>query len=304
MANATAAIEAGSARLLGALAVVGAGLAWSIGGLLVRATESDTWSILTFRSLAVALSIGLLLVWRRRGRVWPAIRELGWSAPLGGLFLAVAMSGFVFALSLTTAFNALMMLSTGPVLAAGLGWLVLREPVRRATWAAILLAMTGVAVMVWEGLGAGSLPGNLLALLAVLGFAGYTVLARASKVEDSTPCVLLAGIFAGLLGAAMALAEGGDLWIGLDDLLLCLAMGSVQIGFGFVLYSYGARRVPVAEATLLVQTEALFGPLWVWLVFAERPSDLALVGGFVLLSAVVFQAASGLRKRRPPVGIV
>ncbi len=304
MAHATLAIDPGSARLVGALAVVGAGLAWSMGGLLVRATESDTWSILIFRSLAVAISIGLVLAWRRQGRVWPAIRALGWSAPLGGLFIAVAMSGFVFALSLTTVFNAMMMLSTGPVIAAGLGWLVMRETVRRATWGAIALAMVGVAVMVWDGLATDSLSGNLLALLSVLCFAGYTVLARASKVEDSTPCVLLAGLFAAALALGMALAEGGVVWVGLHDLLLCFAMGSVQIAFGFVLYSFGARRVPAAEATLLAQTEALFGPLWVWFAFAERPSDPALIGGLILLSAVVFQAASGLRKRRPPVGIV
>ena len=304
MANATLALEPGTGRLVGALAVVGAGLVWSMGGLLVRATESDTWSVLIWRSLMVAVSIGAVLAWRRRGRVLLALRELGWSAPLGGLFIAIAMSGFVFALSLTTVFNAMMMISAGPVLAAGLGWLVLRETVRRATWLAIAIAMVGVGFMVWDGLATDSLLGNLMALLSVAGFCAYTVLARASKVQDSTPCVLLAGLIAGAVAFVMALQEGGAVWVGMHDLLLCLAMGSVQIAFGFVLYSFGARRVPAAEGTLLAQTEALFGPLWVWMAFAERPSDPALVGGLILLSAVVFQAASGLRKRRPPVGIV
>ena len=292
------------ARLFGALAVLAAGIVWSSGGLLVRATQNDTWSILIWRSLAAGAAIALVLAVQRRGRVWPAFRELGWLAPLGGLFVAVSMSSFVFALQRTTVFNTLMMLSMAPLMAAALGWLVLREPVRRTTWIAIAFAILGVAVMVWDGLRTDGLTGNLMALLAALGFAGFTVLSRASPRQVTTPCVVVGGLLGSAAAALLALSEGAALWIGWTDLWLCLAMGFAQIGFGFVLYTWGAQRLPAAEAALLAMTEVVFGPIWVWLVYAELPSEHAMVGGLILLGAVAYQAVSGLRRQRPPVGLV
>jgi len=304
MSQAALTFEPSPGRLLGAIAVLGAGLAWSTGGLLVRGTVSDAWSVLIYRSLAVAACMALVISVRRRGQVLLAFRSLGWVAPVGGLCIATAMSCFVLAMTYTTVFNTVMMMSIGPMMAAGLGWLVMREPVRRATWFAIAAAVVGVAIMVWDGLATDSILGNLLGLLSITAFATFTVLARNSQVEDTTPCVLLAGVFGAVAALFMAIETGGAVWVGVNDLLLCLCMGFAQVGIGFVLYTYGAHRLPAAETTLLVQTEVIFGPVWVWLVFAERPTDPALLGGAILLGAVVYQAASGLRKRRPPVGML
>ena len=292
------------ARLFGALSVLAAGLVWSSGGLLVRATENPTWSILIWRSLSAGLAIALVLMVQRRGNIAPAFRQLGWLGPFGGVCIGLSMSCFVFALQLTTVFNTVMMLSMSPLLAAALGWIVLREPVRSSTWVAIGFAMLGILVMVWDGVETGSLLGNAFGLLATVGFACFTVLTRARKTQDSTPCVVLGGLFGSLAALLVVQIEGGPVWVGWSDLLLCLAMGFLQIGLGFVFYIWGARRLSAAEAALLALTEVVFGPLWVWLVFRESPSEAAMLGGLILLGAVAYQAASGLRKRRPPVGII
>jgi drug/metabolite transporter (DMT)-like permease len=214
------------------------------------------------------------------------------------------MSAFVFSLQLTAVFNALMMLSMAPLLAAALAWLVLREPVRKATWIAIVLAIVGVLVMVWDGLRTDSVLGNVMGLVAVTGFAAFTVVARKAKGQSTTPCVVYGGILGSVAALAIVLSEDGPVWIGWTDLMLCLAMGFAQIGLGFVFYTWGAQRLPAAEAALLALSEVVVGPLWVWLVYAEVPSEHAMVGGLILLGAVAYQAASGLRKQRPPVGIV
>jgi len=294
-------------KLFGALGVLAAGLVWSSGGLLIRATESPTWSILIWRSLSVGVAIALLLAVQHRGRLGPSFRKLGWIAPAGGFCLGLAMSAFVFSLQLTTVFNTLMMLSMSPLVAAALGWIVLREPVRRATWIAIAFAIVGILVMVWDGVETDSLLGNAFALLCSIGSASFIVLARVAQVSraaDATPCVALGGFFGALAALVMVQVEGGPVWVGWNDLALCVAMGFLQIGLGFVIYIWGARRLSAAEAALLALTEVVFGPVWVWLVFHEAPSDAALIGGLILLGAVVFQAASGLRKRRPPIGII
>lgn len=295
------------ARLVGALAVLAAGLVWSSGGLLIRATESPPWSILIWRSLSVGLAIALLLFVQRQGRLWPAFRRLGWIAPAGGFCIGLSMTTFVLSMQLTTVFNTLMMLAMSPLLAAGLGWIVLRESVRRATWIAIAFAIIGIMVMVWDGIETDSLLGTFFALLCSVGSAAFIVLARVAQLgrsADATPCVALGGIFGSLAAFLMVQVQGGTVWVGWTDLALCAAMGFLQVGLGFVIYLWGARRLSAAEAALLALTEVVFGPVWVWLVFHEAPTEAALIGGLILLGAVVFQAASGLRKRRPPIGII
>ena len=292
------------AHLFGALSVLAAGLVWSSGGLLVRGTESPTWSVLIWRSLSAGLAIAVVLAVQRRGNLAPAFRQIGWLGPLGGFCIGLSMTAFVFSLQLTTVFNTLMMLSMSPLLAAALGWIVLRERVRRATWIAIALAMIGILVMVWDGVRTDSLLGTAFGLLSTVGFAAFTVLTRAAKGKDSTPCVVLGGLMGSLAALVVVQIEGGPVWVGWNDLLLCLAMGFLQIGLGFVFYIWGARRLTAAEAALLALTEVVFGPIWVWLVYAEVPSEHAMVGGLILLGAVTYQASTGLRKRRPPVGIV
>lgn len=286
----------GGARLLGALAIVLSGLLWSGGGLFFRLLESPfVWSILIWRFLAVMLFF-VLLVWvRRRGRLLVFVQELGWRVLPGACFFAGASLFFVWSLSLTTVFNAVMMLAAQPILAAGLAWLVLREAVRASTWLAMLVAGAGIFLMVRDSLDGEGFLGTLLALVGSLCFAAYAVFNRWVGAVDTAPVIMVGGLLGAAVAALFAVTQEMPLVLGQDDILLCAAM-SLLLGFGFVLFNWGSRLVPAAESLVLVQTEMIFGPIWVWLVFAERPTDAALLGGLVILLAVLLQAGSGLRR--------
>lgn len=285
----------------GILLVMAAGAFWSFGGILVRLIETaGPWQILLIRSLTLSITLFVVLVVRHRGAVTDELRGIGLDGVAGALCLGVAFTGFIFSLLHTSVANAVFLLSAGPFFAAALAWMVLGERVRRATWIAMTFAVVGVAVMVTGGIGAGVLFGNLAALVAVMGFAGFAVILRRKRRTDSLSLVCLAGIFTALVAAL--LVDGFAL--SLYDFGLCAVMGAMQIGVGMVLFTLGSRHVPAAELTLLSLTEVVLGPIWVWLWIGEEPRLWTLIGGAIVMAALAGHALSGMRRKPPPLGVV
>ena len=285
----------------GVAMVMAAGVLWSLGGLIVRSMEeAGAWQILFVRSAAAALTVLAVLLWRYRGDCLARIRRAGGLAVLAGALIGTAFCGFIFAIMDTTVANAVFVLSAAPFLSAALGWLLLGERVRRGTWLAMVLVLVGVGVMVAGGIVAGAWFGNLMALLTMVGFAGFAVALRYGRANDMLPAVLWAGLLSALVAAAMA----PDLSMTVRDVALSAFMGAGLITGGMILFTAGSRTVPSAELTLLTLTEVVLGPLWVWLAYAEVPSAPTLLGGALVLAAIGGRALSGTRRRTPPFGAV
>jgi DME family drug/metabolite transporter len=296
-----------SGYLQGVLLVALAGVFWSLGGILVRSVEAaGAWQIIFYRSLALAFSLLLIVAVRHRGRLARAFGQAGWNGVLAGACLSAGFIGYVLSLYHTSVANAVFMLGTAPFFSAVLGRFFLGERVRRATWLAMTLALSGIAVMVAGSLVGGTILGNLLALTAGISFAGFNVLLRYGRANDMLPAVVIAGLIAALIAAAVVAASADDagLWaafvLGARDLLLCLTMGSVQVGLGLTVFTIGARHVPAVELALLAMTELVLAPLWVWVGVGEVPSAFTLAGGAVIMMAIACQALAGVRGRRLP----
>ncbi len=274
---------------------------FSLAGILIRSIDTATnWQILLVRSGALALTLFCVLVARHGPRVVEEFRTAGATAVVGGLCLGAGFTGFVFSITSTTVANTVFILGASPFVTALLAWLILGERVRGATWIAMAVALIGVAVMVADGVRAGTLFGTLMALVAALGFAGFVVALRRGRHANMLPAVCLAGLFSALAGVAMAESYAYSL----HDFVICAAMGVVQIGVGLILFTLGSRHVPAVELALLSLTEVILAPLLVWIGMGEVPSALTLVGGAVVLTAVTGQALSGMRRKFPPIGAV
>ena len=215
---------------------------------------------------------------------------------IGGLCLAVGFIGYVWGVMNSTVANALFLISASPLFAALLGWIVMRESVSRSMWFAMGGVMVGVAIMIGEGLAEADLFGDLAALSAALGFAGFTVCIRRGRHTDMSPTILIAAVIAAAVSGTMALAGGAGLAVPLADVGLAAAYGVLVIGAGIFMLTIGARHVPAAELVVLSLTEVVFGPIWVALAFGEIPSLLTLAGGVVLLGSIVGQAVVGMRR--------
>ena len=285
----------------GVLLVLAAGICWSSMGLGIRHIEvANVWQILFFRSLALTTLLLLVLTLRARGNPFPIIQRAGLAGGIGGISLVFAFSGGILAIQTTSVANAMFLFAAAPFFAAILGWLLLNEKVRNATWISMVTALVGIFIMVWEGILLSRIIGNVAALISALGFAVFTISLRWKKLEDMLPTVFLAGLFAIIIAGAICQIKGYGLDIPKHDIWIALALGFFQVGAGLILYTLGSKAVPSAELALLSMTEVIFGPFWVWLFLGETAGVYTLLGGMILLIAIASNALSGLFRKLAP----
>lgn len=282
--------------------VVGGVALWSLMGLAIRLMgDIGTWHILFYRSLGLVPVLFLVILRRSGGRPLPRIIAAGWPAVIGGTGLVFAFAGAIFAIQATTVANAVFLFAATPLLTAVLAWLLLKEPVRPATWAAIVLAGVGIFVMVREGLAIGAGLGNVAALLSASGFAAFTIALRWGRLGDMLPAVLIGAVLSAAVAAVVIAARGESFVLSPRAVALALGMGAGLLGLGMAIYTAGSRVVPAAEIGILSMAEVMLAPVWVWLFLNESASGGTFAGGAVLLAAIALNALTGMRHRPPPI---
>jgi drug/metabolite transporter, DME family len=261
----------------------------SLAGVILRHVEAaDGWQVLFYRSFAFVAVLLLFLVCRHRGATARAFRVVGRPGLVTALSLSPAFILFILALLETTVANVVFILSLSPFVAALFAWLALGEAVGRSTLAAMAVSLVGVGFMFGDGLVAGTLLGDCLALGACLSYSAALVAMRKGRAVDMLPAVCLAGVLTiGVSGLVAMAVSPSHLSIGLRDLTLAAVLGVVQLAFQYILVTTGTRYVPVAEVALIGRLTLVMAPLWVWLAVGEVPGALSLVGGAIILVAVM-----------------
>ncbi len=295
-------ISTTDAHKYGVLFVFAAGVLWSTVGLGIRLIEDAVvWQILLYRSIAMSLLLYVVIRFRSGESPMVQIRRTGFPSVIAGLSLVAAYSGGIYSIQNTSVANAMLLFATAPFMAAVLGWIILRERVRAATWAAIVVAIGGIAIMVADKSGSVVLKGSLAALGSAFGFAVFTVALRWGRTGEMLPSVFLSGLFAMVVTFGICQFSGLSVVLSLQDGAISMGMGVFQVGTGLILYTLGSRSLPAAELALLSLAEVLLGPLWVWLFLGETASFNTLIGGAVLLAAIAGNALSGKRRKPPAI---
>ncbi len=270
------------------------GILNSFGGLILRHIEgASEWQIVFFRTGALTLGLLVFFFVRSGRRGAGEFLRIGVWGLVGGAFFCVMQTMFIFSLSNTTVANTAFMLSSGPVLTALLARAVLGEKVRRGTWAVLLIALSGIGVMVGDGLVTGNILGDLAALAGAFSFACFVVVLRARHTVDMIPSVVIGGLMATSIAF---LATGMDLAVSLPDAGLMVFWGGGLSALVLVFFTIASRHLRGAVLTILLMAEYFLGPFWVWLFIDETPSALALVGGAIVLSGVAGQAYLSMRE--------
>ena len=289
-----------SSRARGVALMLGAGLCWSLGGIIVRKlTLTDTWEIVFWRAAFMAAFLGVLLVALRGRSAVASVRSIGLAGAVSGVCLAAQIYFFILALSHTTAANTFVLMSISPLLAALVGMLFLRERVAWHTWLAIGFALGGIVIMFGEGLGTGRWLGNVFALCVPLGYACQILFVRkvqgaAGRAPDLMPTVFAGAVFA----MTPALFLGWPFDATATDVLLLAIMGCVQLGMGCWLMTLAVPHLRAAEMGLLALTETILAPIWVWLGTGEAPAGAALTGGVLIIGALAANGWVTLRAER------
>ena len=274
--------------------MIGATLCWATAGILVRSMEvTDGWKIAFWRSFFMTAFMLVVLAFQHGGRLPQRIRAMGWPGVVSGILFAGMMISVILALSLTTVANTLVVGSISPFVAALCGYLFLGEKVAPRTWLAMTVAIGGIVIMFFDALSGSGWAGNLIALCIPIGFGANIVILRKNRAAvDMMPSVLLAGIFSMLIALPFAL----PLPVSIGDLALLSLMGIVQLAVGLLLMLAAVRYLASAEIGLLSILEIVFGTVSVWIFIGERPSQAALVGGGMVLGALVANEIAALRR--------
>jgi len=284
----------------GAWLVLGSAVIWSFGGVLARLAEvDDPWVIVFWRTLTASLFILGFLLFRDgpRGAIALA-RNMGVPGLVVAACFATAMTSFIVALNYTTIANILLMQAAVPLIAALISRLAFGEAVGLATWIAIAAVIFGVGVMVSDSLTGGvSLIGDALALLITLVFAVATVVSRRHANVRMTPAVLIATMTAFAVATATGLVGGSDFAVSGRQFAI-LAVFGVSLGLGLAIFTIGVRLIPSAFAALLGTGETVLGPVWAWLILAEVPKARTLLGGGIVLAALIAYLVWQLRQQR------
>jgi drug/metabolite transporter (DMT)-like permease len=281
--TATVALEARRQRR-GQIYVALAAVAWSTAGVLQRQLTLDTSTQVFGRAVFAGAALLAYVAVVERGRVVEAFRSVGLAGVAVALCVATASSSFIAALNHTSVARVLFILAAAPVLAAVLARGMLGEPITRRTVVAMGLALAGVTVMLGAP-GEGSLAGDGLAFLAALAFALSIVITRRRHDVSMAPATCLSQAI--LIVVFLPFASPGE--IAGDDVAWLAALGIGQIALGLVLLTVGARLIPAAQVGLITLLEVVLGPLWVWIALDEQPSTLTLVGGAIVIVAIVVQ---------------
>ena len=267
-------------------------LGWSLSGIFVRLLPGlDGWQINCWRGYwtAVALLVYLVVVYGRgvfkKFAAIPKIALFGSS-----LFFAFGTTLYVSSLTMVSVATVSVIGATSPLFAALLSPWVTGERAGPEAWLAATLAIFGVSIIAWDGLGAGQWLGIFLAIGVPISFAGQTLALRRYRNVDMVPSFCLGGIFsfliAGILGFATGHA-GGGFNVGAREVLLLAAMGTLQLAIPLIFYTRGAISVPAVMLTLVAMLDAVINPLWPWIFVGERPGNAAFVGGSIVIGAVL-----------------
>jgi Predicted permeases len=293
---ATVASQTGALDVRGIALVLGSALFWSFGGAIARYVEvQNSWTIVFWRCLFAGLFlIAFMLVRDGPQGTIRLFRSMGWPGLTVAFGFATASTCFILAISYTTVANVVLIQAGVPLFAALISWLVFREPISVGTWIAIAAVIAGVAIMVSGSLGGDiSLIGNGLALMIAVVFAVTTVVTRRYPHVRMTPAACVGSLIAATIGASMA-----GVWIvSPSDFGRLFAFGALNLGLGMAMFVTGARMIPAALAALLGTMETMLAPVWVALLHNEIPDLRTVVGGTVILVALVTYLAFEMRRQ-------
>ena len=283
-----------------AIFILLAGLCWSLSGIGVRLIEdANVWQIVFYRSISMSLFLGGVVYYTTGQNPIKIALEKGAISWICGFALVLSYVAGVYALQTTSVANTLLLFSTAPFQTAILARVFLGEIVRWRTWSAIGFSLVGVLIMVGGQDNQSHISGDLAALSAALGFAVFTISVRKGRTGNMMPAVFWSAILCLPIMVLICLYTNTSLIVGPKDASIALLLGIIQMGLGLLLFTLGSKTLPAAKMTLLALSEVFFAPLWVWLFLNERIPLQTLIGGSVILLAIIWNVAGKNSQTEP-----
>ena len=274
-------------KIPGYILLLFGGFCLSWGGFIIRSfEEASVWQILLLRSIFFMIALILFLTVTYKKNTIKIIKDAGFAAVLGGFVMSLSFIAFVVSMSNTSVANVVFIISTQTMFLAIFGYFYLKEKISIKSFFSITLAMIGITIMVEDSLSKGSFFGNIVALVIPINFSILVMIIRKNKNLDMVPAIFYSGIFSiiyGLILSETFIFSNHDIFMG-------FLLGVPQLAFGFICITIGSRTTPSTTIGLLMLTETLFAPVWVWLFINEIPTLSVFIGGLVIVIAIILNS--------------
>lgn len=276
-------------------------LLWSTGGLFIKMTTLDAFSVNAGRSFFAALTVAAFTY--KKGL------KLNAFTLLTSILYAGTLTCFVYANKTTTAANAIFLQYTAPIYILILSPFILKEKFRFRDLLTVVLCLAGMSLFFLESpsaenkLATNIFVGNIAALLSGVFFGLYFVLLRHPRsLENKNPSV---SVFYGNLIIVLIMIPflmQTPPQPNSTDFLAILFLGVFQIGISYLLFTYGiSAGVRSLDASIIGFVEPLLNPVWVFLILGERPSQWAIIGGAVIIATVALHTYINNRYKLKPL---
>jgi len=279
----------------GMLLIAGSAFAYSLSGYFTRLIEQDVWTVLFWRGVFGGLFIGAFVAWRQRSGLLDSVRALRGPGLLVTLLSALATICFINALRLAPVAEVMTIHAAIPFLTVVLASAFVGEKEGCTTWAACLVAMIGVAVMLDPGASGNRLAGYGFASAMALSYAAMMVIIRQNRHVSMLPAASLSAF----LCATVVLPFASPFAVTTCGLASLAMFGVVQFGLGLLLMTLGTRLISATSSALIGSMENPLAPLWVWFAFNEKPTFNAWIGGGIVMLAVIGDVGLRSRRREP-----
>ena len=278
----------------GVALIIAAAVAWSTAPFFTRLLQYDSWTILFWRGLFGGGFIALFLVLTQGAHGVRSLIAMKPNAWLVALLSTLGMVNFIPALQLTNVANVAIIIAAQPFAVAAIAWLWLREAASPRTLLASFVALAGIVVIVSGAAGIADYRGIALACLMLLAISAMTVAIRRYRDSSMVAAAAMSNFLGSLVSIPFAQKIGA---VSQADLVVLAMFGLFQVGLGLTFFSVGSRYLPSGQASLIATLETPLMPFWVWLAFQEVPSIRALVGGALVMGAVIFEITAENRAR-------
>ena len=251
--------------------------------VLIRLVEEassdvDSWTVLFWRGLLYAVGVSLLVFIKYRSKTVAEFKNIGKGGLVIGLFSGISTGTFVFAIVYTSIANALVIISTGPIMIAIVAWFLLKEKSSLITWTSMVIVFIGIYIVMSGSFGGKNLIGDFFALITAVMMGFTFTLTRKYKDINMVPVNAIGGLIAALIAFIMA----NQITVPAEVVGYIIAMGAI-LSISFSLITIAPRYMPAAEVGMIMPLETVLGSLIAWYVISEVPSTNALIGGTIVI---------------------
>mgnify|MGYP003878296403 FL=1 len=264
-------------RYKGIAAAVIASVLWSTGGLFIKLSDWNPIALSGSRSLISSL---VMLAYMKKPKITKSKPQI-----LGAISYAATVICFVIANKLTTAANAILLQYTAPIFVAIMGAWILKEKIHWYDLVSIAVVFLGISLFFVQGIEGGNALGNIVAILSGFSMACATIFLRLQKDGSGVETTWLGNILTFIISLPFILKAQFDF----KNIIIIVVLGVFQLGISYIFYVNSLKHITALEAILITVIEPLLNPLWVYIFTGEAPGMLAIIGGAIVIIAIIMR---------------